>query len=260
MASYVQYEGGMRAMLKVLVVEDNDSLRQALRSGFEATREVQVIGDCESGEQALAFCLKQQPDVILMDVQLAGETNGIEAAVAIRREFPREPVVFYSIQDDDAYYRAFRRSGILSHYAYVRKSNYLLPAMILPLLQDAASGRNFIDPEIEARVHEVGQKDDQSPMALLEPNEQEVARMLSQGMTNEQIAGRMGFRDKRTISRTNGRIYACWGLEDSTTDTKVARTRAALIVREGRLIRWDAQGKAWVMMDRDAWVPWEPGR
>ena len=40
-------------------------------------------------------------------------------------------MVFYSIQDDDAYYRAFRRSGILSHYAYVRKSNYLLPQMIV---------------------------------------------------------------------------------------------------------------------------------
>ena len=77
--------------------------------------------------------------------------NGIEAAVAIRREFPRLPVVFYSIQDDDAYYRAFRRSGILSHYAYVRKSNYLLPQMIVPLLRDAVAGRSFIDPEIESR-------------------------------------------------------------------------------------------------------------
>jgi DNA-binding NarL/FixJ family response regulator len=81
-----------------------------------------------------------------MDVQLAGEMNGIQAAAAIRRELPRFPVVFYSIQDDDAYYRDFRRSGILSHYAYVRKSNYLLPAMILPLLKDACAGRSLIDP------------------------------------------------------------------------------------------------------------------
>ena len=60
--------------------------------------------------------------------------------MSIRREFPRLPVVFYSIQDDDAYFRDFRRSGILSHYAYVRKSNYLLPAMIVPLLKDAGGG------------------------------------------------------------------------------------------------------------------------
>jgi DNA-binding NarL/FixJ family response regulator len=245
-------------MLRVLAVEDNDKLREALRAGLEATRKVRVVHGCDTGEEALGHCLREQPDAILMDVQLAGEMNGIEAATQIRREFPRQPVVFYSIQDDDAYYRAFRRSGILSHYAYVRKSNYLLPEMIVPLLEDAVAGRSFIDPEIELRVQEVRHKDDWSPMALLEPNEQEVARMLATGMTNEQIASRMGFRDKRTISRTNGRIYAAWGLSDSATDEKVARTRAVMIVRAGRIISWDEEGIPRVMDEREEWVPWEP--
>ena len=244
--------------MNVLLVEDNEKLRQALRAGLEATGGLRVICDCASGEAALACCLVQPPDVVLMDVQLAGEMNGIEAAVAIRREFPRLPVVFYSIQDDDAYYRAFRRSGILSHYAYVRKSNYLLPQMIVPLLRDAVAGRSFIDPEIESRVQEVRHKDDNSPMALLEPNERLVARMLAQGMTNEQIAARLGFRDKRTISRTNGQIYAAWGLDESTTDEKVARARAVLIVCTGRLISWDAEGMARVLNERGEWVPWAP--
>src|SRR5512142_290219 len=212
-------------MMNLLLVEDNTKLRQALKGGLEATGEVHITGDCDSGEAALSACLAQPPDVILMDVQLAGAMNGIQAATAIRREFPRLPVVFYSIQDDDAYYRDFRRSGILSHYAYVRKSNYLLPAMIVPLLRDAAAGRSFIDPEIETRVQEVRHKDEQSPLALLEPNEQVVARLLAQGLTNEQIADRLGFQDKRTISRTNGQIYAAWGLDTSAVDEKVARTR-----------------------------------
>ncbi len=241
-------------MLNLLIVEDNPKLRPALKSGLAASETVHILHDCDSGEEALTFCLSRPPDVILMDVQLAGEMNGIEAAVAIRREFPRLPVVFYSIQDDDAYYRDFRRSGILSHYAYVRKSNYLLPQMIVPLLKDAVAGRSFIDPEIESRVQEVRQKDEQSPMAWLEPNEQVVARMLAQGMTNEQIAVRLGFRDKRTISRTNGQIYAAWGLNQSTTDEKVARTRAAIIMHEGRLINWDEDGVAWVMDEKNEWV------
>jgi DNA-binding NarL/FixJ family response regulator len=191
-----------------------------------------------------------------MDVQLAGAMNGIEAAVAIRREFPRLPVVFYSIQDDDAYFRDFRRSGILSHYAYVRKSNYLLPQMIVPLLRDAVSGRSFIDPEIESRVHEVRHKDEQSPLALLEPNEQLVASLLARGLTNEQIAGRLGFRDKRTISRTNGQIYDTWGLKETTTDEKIARTRAVIIMQAGRLIQWDIDGTPYVLDERGAWVVW----
>lgn len=248
----------METMIQTLLVEDNERLRPALAAGLDATGAVRVIGGCTHGEEVLPACLAAPPDAVLMDVQLAGEMNGIAAAVAIRREFPRLPVVFYSIQDDDDYYRAFRRSGILSHYAYVRKSNYLLPQMIVPLLRDAVAGRSFIDPDIESRVQEVRQKDEQSPMALLEPNEQAVARMLAQGLSNEQIAARMGFRDKRTISRTNGQIYAAWGLNDSATDEKVARTRAAIIIREGRLLMWDEQGVPHALNDRGQWVVYEP--
>ncbi len=243
-------------MLKLLIVEDNPKLRPALKSGLEATGNVEVLFDCDTGEAALEFCLDSAPEVILMDVQLAGEMTGIDTAVAIRREFPRIPIVFYSIQDDDAYYRAFRRAGILSHYAYVRKSNYLLPNMIVPLLQDAVNGRSFIDPDIETRVHEVRHKDEHSPMDLLEPNEQQVARMVAMGMSNEQIASRMGFRDKRTISRINGQIYTAWGLNDTATDEKVARTRAAIILHAGQLITWTEDGIPQVIDTNGNFVNW----
>ncbi len=241
-------------MLTLYLIEDNDKLRPALKTGLEATGRVRVLDTARTGEEALTLCLSAPPEALLLDVQLAGPMNGIEAAVAIRREFPRLPVVFYSIQDDDAYYRAFRASGILSHYAYVRKSNYLLPDMIVPLLRDAAAGRSFIDPEIEARVQEVRHQDENSPFALLEPNEQQVARMLAQGLTNEQIASRLGFKDKRTISRVNGQIYAAWGLDVSATDEKAARTRAALIASRNRLMLWDADGTPRVMTERGEWV------
>lgn len=242
---------------RLFVVEDNTALRSALGTGLEATGRVHVVGGCSSGEDAVTSCLGAVPDVVLMDVQLAGEMNGIGAAVALRRELPRLPIVFYSIADEDAYFRAFRRSGILSHYAYVRKSNFLLPEMLIPLLRDAVSGRSFIDPEIEARVQEVREKDEQSPMALLEPNEQAVARMLADGLSNEQIAARMGFRDKRTIARTNGQIYAAWALADSSTDEKIARTRAAIIVREGRILVWDQKGQPHALTPKGELTPYE---
>ena len=234
-------------MLNVLLVEDNPHLSPALQAGLEAVGDLSVIYTCTRGEEILEYCLQSQPgqgnSVILMDVQLAGPMNGIQAAVAIRREFPRFPVVFYSIQDDDRYFRDFRSSGILSHYAYVRKSNYLLPGMLIPLLKLAVGGGRLIDPEIAAHVREVQEKDEHDPLDLLEPNEREVARLLADGMTNEQIATRMGFRDKRTISRINGQIYRVWGLNQSTTDEKIARTRAAIILNSGKLVSWDDNGE-----------------
>jgi DNA-binding NarL/FixJ family response regulator len=234
-------------MLHVLLVEDNPHLRPALKAGLEAIGDISVIFDCPCGEEVIEFCLQSQLDqantVLLMDVQLAGAMNGIQTAVAIRREFPRFPVIFYSIQDDDTYFREFNSSGILSHFAYVRKSNYLLPEMLVPLMKIVVNGGKYIDPEIDARVREVQEMDEHNPLDLLEPNEREVARLLADGLTNEQIASRMGFRDKRTISRINGQIYCVWGLNQSTTDEKIARTRAAIILHAGRLLTWNANGE-----------------
>lgn len=243
--------------IKLYLAEDNHSLREALSVGLERVGSVEITGQSDSGEETVEYCLDMPPDAILMDVQLAGRMNGIEAAIAIRREHPRLPVVFYSIQDDDSYYRDFRRSGILSHYAYVRKSNHLLPEMIVRLVKDAVDGRSFIDPEIETRVEEVRHQDEHSPIELLEPNEQVVAEMLAEGLTNEQIANRLGFRDKRTVSRINGAIYTAWGLNTTATDEKVARTRAAIIFLQKKLIVWDDDGLPHVTDRRGEWVPLE---
>ena len=249
------------ATLKLLLVDDHGPLRKALREGLEATGNIHVVGEAATGREVLTRALELDMDVILMDVQLQDPQvgrhplSGVGAAVAIRRERPRMPVVFYSIQDDDEYYREFRASGILTHYAYVRKSNYLLPSMLVPLLRDAVNGRSLVDPEIEDRVQEVRDLDEQSPRALLEPNELRVAELMAQGMTNEQIAARLSLHDKRAVSRTNGRIYASWGLSDNAVDDKVARARATLIQILNRMIMWDEAGVALVQDRRGDWVP-----
>ena len=251
-------------MMRVLLVEDHAHVRGALREGLEATGEVRVVAEAATAREAVAAAADEaaQAGVALMDVELrdaalgAAAASGVGAAVAIRRERPRFPVVFYSIQDDDTYYREFRAAGILSHYAYVRKSNYLLPSMLVPLLRDAIAGRSFIDPEIEDRVDEVRARDESSPKALLEPNELQVAGLLAQGLTNEQIAARLGFRDARAVSRTNGRIYDAWRLSDSTTDEKVARARATLIYLTDRPIIWNSDGQALVPDRKGGWSPY----
>src|SRR5207253_8465456 len=114
-----------------------------------------------------------------------------------------------------------------------------------------------IDTEIDTRVHVVRVQDERGPMALLEPNEQQVAKLLSQGLGNEQIAARMGFKDRRTIARTNGQIYAAWGLADNSTDEKIARTRAAIIVREGRILLWDQKGQPHTLNQKGDLIPYE---
>lgn len=251
----MQNPSGLEHMIKLLLVEDNKALREAMKSGLEDTGEVQVIAQTDTGEESITLASTKSPSAVLMDVQLADEMNGVEAAVAIRREIARVPVVFYSVQDNDRFYSDFLASGILTHYAYVRKSNYLLPHMVVPLLRDAIAGRSFIDPDIAERVQQVRLKQQDSPLGLLEPNEHEVVRLLAQGMTNQQIAQRLGFRDKRAVSRANGQIYAAWGLANTTQDEKTARARVTLIYNTGRMIVWDENGTPCVRDARGDWVP-----
>ncbi|WP_367897983.1 response regulator [Leptospira sp. WS58.C1] len=244
--------------LKILVAEDNLKLRKSIISGLEESGKIRSVFDCDSGEETIRYCLEEDTDVLLLDVRLAGKLNGIETIIAIRKEFPRKPVVIYSIQDSDEYFRTFRSSGILSHYAYVRKSNYLLPQMVVPLIRLAYDGKSFIDPEIESRVTEVREKDENSPLAVLEPNERSVAEMLAKGFSNEQIAQHFGFKDKRTISRINGQIYSAWGLNETNSDEKVARTRAALIVLSNRFLEWDVDEKIFYRNSSGDRIPWTP--
>ena len=245
-------------LIRLVIVEDNESLRKALITGLEQTGKVRIGFDFGAAEDVLADTdsFEAEIDAVLMDVHLAGHMNGIDPAVALWSHLPRLRVVFYSIQDEDSYFRDFCNSGILTHFAYVKKSNYLLPDMILPLLKDAIAGKGFIDPEIEARVQEVRRKDKRSPMDLLEPSERRVAHLLAVGLSNQQIAERLNIRDKRTVSRINGQIYATWGLNDTTADEKVARTRASIIVREARMIMWDDDGTAHVEDASGEWVEW----
>nr|MBF6590559.1 response regulator transcription factor [Ktedonobacterales bacterium] len=111
-------------MIRLLLVEDHRSVRQALREGLEATGEIRVVAEASTAREAIAAAeMTADVDAALMDVELrdaelgAAALSGVGAAVAIRRERPRFPVVFYSIQDDDVYFREFRAAGILSHYA-----------------------------------------------------------------------------------------------------------------------------------------------
>jgi DNA-binding NarL/FixJ family response regulator len=246
-------------MLRIVFIEDNISLRSAMKQGLEKTGKISVVFEDENGESVLEQDFEPPPDAALLDVALAGHLNGIQTAIQLRREYPRLPVVFYSIQDDDAYYRDFLSSGILTHYAYVRKSNYLLPENVLPLIEDAARGRSFIDPEIATRVQEVRRKDEHDPLALLEPNEKAVVALLAQGLTNDQIADQLGYRDARAVSRTNGQIYTAWGLNRTSRDEKVARTRAVMIYLRGELMLWDEDGRPKVCNATGQWVPLEAG-
>jgi YesN/AraC family two-component response regulator len=86
----------------VLLAEDHQIVREGFRSLLEYERDIEVVGEVETGRQAVAIVKKLRPDVVLMDIAMP-RLNGLEATRQIRRDFPDTKVVILSAYNDDAY-------------------------------------------------------------------------------------------------------------------------------------------------------------
>ena len=169
-------------MLKTLLVEDNAALRRALKIGLEATGDVQVAGEAASGEEALDLCLASRAHVD-PDGRATGRRD--ERHPGGGRHPARVPAPASRLLLHPGRRRLLPRLFALRHAEplCVRAQEQLpLAGQHRALLRDAAAGRSFIDPEIEARVQEVRHKDEYDPLALLEPNERQVVALAGTGV------------------------------------------------------------------------------
>ncbi len=117
-------------MLKVLVVDDQQLLRDIARSMFESSGEFEVAGEATDGVEAVEVYSEVQPDLVLMDVQMA-RMNGIEATRNILKRDPQARVVLISMKADPEYSRLATEIGALG---FIAKRNL-----------DAGSIRDLLD-------------------------------------------------------------------------------------------------------------------
>jgi DNA-binding NarL/FixJ family response regulator len=96
--------------IRVVIVDDHTLVRQGIRFFLESDGEIQIVGEADNGETALAIVRDQQPHVVLMDVTMPG-VNGIEATSAIRREMPTTEVIALSIAVDADFVGAMIKAG-----------------------------------------------------------------------------------------------------------------------------------------------------
>ena len=224
-------------MIRLLLVEDHKTVRQALREAAWRRR-----ARCRSSPRlrprARRLPLAEatgEIEVALMDVELRDPELGAEAASGVGAAVD-DPARAATLPG-----RLLLHSGRRLLFPRVPRRRDSQPLRVRAQEQLSAARRcsrhccKTPSPGAASSTQRSKiawtrcAKDATSPRALLEPNELRVAELLAQGLTNEQIAVRLGLRDARAVSRTNGRIYDAWRLSESTTDEKVARARAALI-------------------------------
>jgi DNA-binding NarL/FixJ family response regulator len=173
---------------QVLLVDDHKIMRDGIKAILRHSDEFEVMGESESGTEAVQICKQKRPDVILMDIGLPG-LNGIETTVEILRHCPDMKVVILSMYDDEHSVVSAIRSGARAFVLKKASDNDLLDA-----LRTVAKGGSYLSPQVSDRLlHRIQKGDlDSKPEATvldgLSPRELQVLRLVAEGKTSKEIA------------------------------------------------------------------------
>jgi DNA-binding NarL/FixJ family response regulator len=168
--------------IRILCVEDHPVFREGLRAMIDGEPDMSLVAHAANAVQAIAAFRSHRPDVTLMDLRLPG-TNGVDALISIRGEFPQARIIMLTTSDGNADIQRAMRAGAS---AYILKSMPM--EELLSVIRSVHSGRRHIPPEVADRLAEyMGDED-------LTARELEVLRLIRDGHRNKQIA------DQLTIS------------------------------------------------------------
>src|SRR5437764_7408166 len=171
----------------IVLVDDHKLVRDGVRTILERGIEFRVIGEAESGTDAVQRCKKTPPDIVLMDIGLPG-MNGIEATTELLRHCPSVKVIILSMYDDENSVVGAIRSGARAFVLKKASSTELVDA-----LRTVARGGSYLSSQVSDRLLtriQRGELDthERNPLGTLSPRELQVLRLVAEGKTSKDIA------------------------------------------------------------------------
>ncbi len=174
--------------IKVLLADDHTVVRQGLRALLAAETDMTVVGEADTGRQALRLAIRLMPDVVVMDVAMP-LLNGLEATRQIIKEVPGTRVLVLSSYSDDEYVRQVTEAGAAGYLLKQTAAEDLIRA-----IREAKRGNAFFSPAISKRMLENYREAflTGSPPRMrvdrLTSREAEVLQLVAEGKVNKQIA------------------------------------------------------------------------
>jgi DNA-binding NarL/FixJ family response regulator len=199
-------------VIRVLIVDDHDVVRQGLRFVLDQEEDIEVAGECADGARAIARLGSLRPDVMLLDMVMPG-TGGLEVLKAISdgsAGWSPAVIVLTSFQEDERVIEAVR-AGALS---YLPKTTAV--DQVVAAVRVAARGGSVFEPGTAALlVRQVRDGGRAHPLDVLSPRERDVLAGLARGRSNRQIARALGVGEETVKSHVSS-ILAKLSLADRT--------------------------------------------
>jgi DNA-binding NarL/FixJ family response regulator len=195
-------------VIRVVVVDDHALHRDGTRQILEAHSDLQVVGDADSGEVALALVNQLRPDVVLLDIRLPG-INGIEVTHRLTRDHPDIRVIMVSAYDEDEYVRGALEAGAAGYLRKTAPGKELVQAV-----RAVAAGASVLQSGLASRLLTASRQPEPGAADLTE-RELAVLQLLMAGLQNREVASRLGI-STRTVDRHCDNIYAKLGVNSRT--------------------------------------------
>jgi DNA-binding NarL/FixJ family response regulator len=205
--------------ITVLLAEDHMIVREGFKKLLAAETDIEVVGEAQTGREAVTLAKKLRPAVVVMDIAMP-LLNGLEATRQVRKAVPGSKVLMLSAHNDDAYVEQAIAFGAVGFLLKQTSSHDLSHA-----IREVQKGKTFFSPSIAKRLHDqklpASSKSLRKRVARLSSRELEVLQLIAEGQPNKQVASELDISIK-TVEKHRQSVMQKLNIHDVAGLTRYA--------------------------------------
>lgn len=207
--------------IKVFLFEDDWMCIEAIRSIFSQYNDFELIGESIDADKGIRSVFELQPDIILMDIRLDGELDGILATRKILKKLPDVKIVIFTSYPDE---QSLQDSILAGVSGYLLKDEVNNPKIIIQAIRSIYNGNAYLTPSVIKNIFNIVKKNSQLSIYDLTKRELEILALMGQGKSNNLISKEL-FISKYTVKNHVANIFSKMEVKN--------RTEAVLLAQKG---------------------------